>query len=244
MQKYALKDNNIVFSTWPEKKYVIKLRDLAKEDKPREKLVKNGPSALSIQELLAIVLNTGTKREEVFSMVNRIFKAYGEKSIVSKLNPRILSKEMDIPIVKSCQIVACFELGRRFFKKPVGRRITIKTAKEVFDHLKIMRTLPKEQLRGLYLNSRYQLIHEEVISIGTLTATIIHPREVFRPALEYGAAAVILAHNHPSGSSSPTADDIKATRQIKEASDVLGIEFLDHIIISGNRFSCVSLDDE
>lgn len=239
MQKYTLQDNDILFSSQDEKKYILRLRDLSIEDKPREKMIKSGPTILSDQELLAVVLNTGTKKEEVFSMVSRIFKNYGEKSIVSQIDPKNLSEETGIPIVKACQIIACFELGRRFFKKPTGRRITIRTAKEVFDYLEGMRNLSKEQLRGLYLNSRYQLIHDEVISIGTLTANIVHPREVFRPALEYSAAAVILAHNHPSGSAKPTKDDIEATKQIKAAATVLGIEFLDHIVIAGNKFECV-----
>jgi DNA repair protein RadC len=99
-----------------------------------------------------------------------------------------------------------------------------------------MGDLQKEQLRGLYLNSRYQVIHEEVISVGSLTANIVHPREVFQPALEYSAVAVLVAHNHPSGNLEPSEDDIQATNQLIAAGGVLGIDLLDHLIITKTRY--------
>ena len=102
-----------------------------------------------------------------------------------------------------------------------------------------MRDLPKEHLRGIYLNSRHQVIHDEIISIGSLTANIVHPREVFRPALEYSAVAVILAHNHPSGTVKPTASDIAITTQLIAAGRILGIDLLDHIVITKNRFTSI-----
>jgi len=99
-----------------------------------------------------------------------------------------------------------------------------------------MGTLRKENFRGLYLNSHYQLIHDEIISIGTLTSGLVHPREVFRPALEYGAVAVIVAHNHPAGSLKATIADEETTAQLKQAGEVLGIDFLDHLIIADDKF--------
>ena len=105
-----------------------------------------------------------------------------------------------------------------------------------------MRDLPKEHLRGIYLNSRYKVIHDEVISIGTLTSNIVHPREVFKPALEYSATAVILAHNHPSGSTKPSTDDILVTKQLIETGKILGVELLDHIIITKNSFASIKAD--
>jgi len=141
-----------------------------------------------------------------------------------------------LPLVKSCQIVACFELGRRFFKEEKTGTITIRNAKQAFEHLKDMAKLSKESFRGLYLNSRYKLIHSETISIGTLDASIIHPREVFRPAIEHGASAIIVAHNHPSGILKATKEDLVVTQKLQEAGDLLGIELLDHLIISKNKF--------
>ncbi len=241
MVKYKLNGNNKIMDN-DGKKYVMKIKDLAEEDKPREKLLKHGPEALSAPELLAVMLNVGTKKEEVFRMATRLLKEYGEKTIINQKNPGIIEKELGIPIVKACQIVACFELGRRFFKKSSGGPVTIRNAAQAFNYLYDMRALPKEQLRGLYLNSRYRLIRDEVISVGTLTANIVHPREVFRPAVEYSAAAVIIAHNHPSGSVKPTKSDIDITRQLAAAAKILDLDLLDHIIIAGNKFSSIPVE--
>lgn len=237
-RNYILEDNDLILDQ-NERHYVLRIRDMAEADKPREKLIKSGPEALSSSELLAIVLNVGTKKEEVLSMVNRIFKEYGDKNLINQTNPKILEKDLDIPIVKACQLVACFALGKRFFKKEGGSGATIRTPKEVYEYLKDMRDLPKEHLRGIYLNSRYKVIHDEVISIGTLTSNIIHPREVFKPALGYSAAAVILAHNHPSGSVKPSSDDLKVTEQLIEAGKILGVDLLDHVIITKNSFASI-----
>jgi DNA repair protein RadC len=240
MVDYYLKDNDLILDN-DDKKYVLRVKDLPEEDKPREKLIKYGPEVLSAAELMAILLNVGTKKEEVLSMAKRIFKEYGEKTIINQTNPRLVAKELQIPLVKACQIVACFELGRRFFQKPNNGQVIIRTARQAFNYLKDMRDLPKEQLRGLYLNSRYRLIHDEVISLGSLTTNIIHPREVFRPAIEHSAVAVIVAHNHPSGSIKPTKSDIEITKQLVKAGQILGIDLLDHIIIAKNRFISISI---
>jgi DNA repair protein RadC len=127
-------------------------------------------------------------------------------------------------------------LGRRFFKEQKEGSLTIRNAKQANDHLKDMSKINKENFRGLYLNSRYKLIHSETISIGTIDASIVHPREIFRPAIEHGASAIIIAHNHPSGTLKATPEDFAVTQKIKEAGDLLGIELLDHLIISKNKF--------
>jgi DNA repair protein RadC len=226
-----------------DKKYVLKLRDLPEDEKPREKLIKYGPGSLSLAELFAVVLNVGTKKEEVLAMSRRLLKEYGDSAIVNQKDPQKIKDLLGIPLGKSCQVVACFELGRRFFKTPDGKKpITIRTATQVYAYLKDMQDLPKEHLRGLYLDSHYQLIHDEVISIGSLTSNIIHPREVFKPALEYSASAVILAHNHPSGISKPSDADVVITRQIVEAGKILGISLLDHVIVAKGKFQSVPVD--
>lgn len=237
---YTLVDTDaVITATEDEKEYVLRLRDMPSEDKPREKLLKYGPEVLNVNELLAVVLNVGTKKEEVFAMAHRILREYGERTIAYETNARRIVNELDVPETKACQIVAAFELGRRYFKKGTGRAITIRTAKQAYQHLKDMGGLSKEHLRGLYLNNRYQLIHDEVISIGSVTANIVHPREVFKPALEYSASAVIVAHNHPSGSSKPSKDDIEVTKQLVEAGNIMGINLLDHIIITQNDFMSI-----
>lgn len=235
---YKISDHNFVLNHG--KQYKIQaVRDLPDEEKPREKMIQNGAGALSSVELLAIVLGVGTKKEEVFSMANRLLREYGEKGIAYQKDPKIIEKDLKIPLVKACQIVACFELGRRFYQKRPGGSITIRTAQQAHNYLKDMGNLNKEQFRGLYLNTHYQLIHDEVISIGTLDASLVQPREVFRPALEYSAAALIIAHNHPSGVLKATKADVEITNKLIEAGRILDIEVLDHLIIGKNKFASI-----
>jgi len=236
---YVLMDNDTVLGEG-NTRYVIRIRDLPTEDKPREKMLASGPSNLTHAELMAILLGFGTRKEEVMAMAHRILHEYGEKAIVNERSPQRLADSLQIPLAKACQIVASFELGRRFYQNKEGKPVFVRTARQAFGHLKSMGVLQKEQLRGLYLNSRYQVIHEEVISIGTATANLVHPREVFQPALEHNAVAVIIAHNHPSGVLTPTNDDLIATDQLVEAGRIVGVELLDHLIIADDQFISLS----
>ncbi|HUZ92784.1 MAG TPA: DNA repair protein RadC [Candidatus Paceibacterota bacterium] len=242
LRSYELRDTDAVLDG--ERQYILKIRDLPLDEKPREKLAKYGPEALSVSELMAVVLGVGTKKEEVLRMSNRLLKEYGEKAIVHERDPKKIQVSLGIPLVKACQVVACFELGRRFFQTANGKPVFIRTAKQVFEYLKDMRELPKEHLRGLYLNNHYHLIHDEVISIGSLTSNIVHPREVFRPALEHVASAMILAHNHPSGIATPSEADIAITKQLIDAGKILGIHVLDHIVVTKNKFSSIPANYE
>jgi DNA repair protein RadC len=242
---YALHNYDVVLDeAFPVsgKEYVLKIKDMPSEDKPREKLSKYGPGALSVPELIAVLLNTGTKKEDVMSMSARILKDYGEQTLAQQVDPKVLSEHLDIPLVKAMQIVACSELGRRFFLKRSTGPQMIRTAKDVFEYLADMRNLPKEHLRGIYLNTHHRIVHDEVISIGTINTNIVHAREVFKPAIEYGAAAVILAHNHPSGITTPSEADIEITRQIVAVGKMIGIPVIDHVIIGGNRFTSIAID--
>ena len=233
---YTLQDNDVVLQEPTDTKYVLRFRDLPDQQKPREKLLQFGPDTLSAAELVAIVFNVGTSNEDVLAMAERILKEYGEKAITHESSPTALVEALDVPIVKACQLVACFELGRRFFAKGAGRPVYIRQTKQAYDHVKHMGNLRKEQLRGLYLNSRYQVIHDEVISMGSLTANIVHPREVFQPAIEHGAIAIIIAHNHPSGRLEPTLADTKLTDQLVSAGKILGIDIVDHLIVTETRY--------
>lgn len=218
------------------KPYRLTIRDIPLEQKPREKLLREGAAVLSVAELWAVVLNFGTKKEDIMSMSSRILREYGERSITHETSPKKLAAELDLPIGKATQIIAVIELGKRLFERnPTGARI-IRTAQDVYDYTRSMAELPKEHLRGIYLNSHYKVIHDEIISIGTVDANIIHPREVFRPALEYAAAAVILVHNHPSGNLEPSDDDIAITKQLLQASTLLGLDLVDHVIVSSRGF--------
>jgi len=215
---------------------LTKIKDLSSEERPREKILKKGVDYLKPNELLALILGVGTKKEEVLTMSSRLLREYGDKEIIYQKNPQKLAKDLNIPIIKACQIVACFELGRRFYQSKSTQLITIRNSRQAFFYLKNMGNLKKEQLRGLYLNNHYQLIHDEIISLGTLTSALIEPREVFQPALEYSAVAIIIAHNHPSNILEATKADIEITKKIKAAGEILNIELLDHLIIGQNNF--------
>lgn len=224
-----------------ESDYTLRVRDMPDADRPREKLLNVGPQHLSVAELIAVLWSVGSKKEDVLAMARRTLQEYGERTIAHEYNAERLAAAADIPLHKASQIVAAFELGRRYHSTAAGRSVHVRNAKQAFQYLRAMGHLQKEQLRALYLNSRYQVIHDEVISVGSLTSNIVHPREVFQPAIERGAAAIIIAHNHPSGSLQPTLADIQVTDQLDAAGDILGIELLDHLIIAGTKH--ISLRD-
>jgi DNA repair protein RadC len=236
---YKVKNNDLILDQSllkDVKQYVLKIRDLPQELQPREKMLGQGPASLSMVELLAVILNVGTTKEGVLEMAGRIMREYGERSIISETDAQKLSTELDVPITKACQIIAVGEIGRRVYQKSESGFKTIRTAKDVFEYCQDMRNLPKEHLRGIYLNTHHRVIHDEVISIGTINSNIIHPREVFRPAIEYNAVALVLVHNHPSNVVEPSAEDIDITKQLIEAGRMIGINVLDHVIITRNEF--------
>lgn len=235
---YSLMDSELFLDN-TNRNYVLKIRDLPLTSKPKEKLIKSGPESLSISELLAVIWNTGNQDEDVLEMSNRIIKEYGEKSVFSERDAGNLSKELGITIGKASQIIACGEIGRRVYDKNMSGLIVIRNAKDVYDYLYDMHNLQKEHLRGLYLNSHNRIIHDEVISIGTINTNIIHPREVFRPALEYNASAIVIAHNHPSNVVTPSTQDVEITQQIIQAGKILGINVLDHVIITKSTYMSI-----
>jgi DNA repair protein RadC len=205
---------------------------------PREKLLTEGVEALSVSELLAIVFNTGYRGESVLQLADRLLQEYGSQSLPDQRNVRAVQQETGLPLVKSCQLVACFELGRRYFDRQPHERSSrpVRSPRDVYEHLREMTTLRKEQLRGLYLNVRNVIIHEETISIGTMNSNLVHPVEVFRPAVEHSAVGVIIAHNHPSGEPEPSDEDLAITAQLAQAASLLNISLLDHVIVAENGF--------
>jgi DNA repair protein RadC len=232
---YQIQDHDVLLGE-QNTNYVLRVKDLPDAEKPREKLQTLGAEHLSVAELVAIVWGVGSKREDVLAMAKRTVKEYGEYAIGNELKPERLAEVADIPLGKAMQVIAAFELGRRYYATSAGRPVHIRNAKQAHQYLKAMGHLQKEQLRGLYLNSRYQVVYDEVISIGSLTSNVVHPREVFQPAIERSAAAIIIAHNHPSGSLQPTLADVEVTEQLEAAGDLLGIELLDHLIVARDKF--------
>lgn len=243
-KEYIPEDNETVTGEIPEG-YTLRVKDMADQHKPRSKLISSGPHSLTLAELMAVLFGVGTRNEDVLLMSKRILKEYGDRAIINELDPERLSDLLKIPLHKACQLIASLELGRRFYSQQAGKSIYITRPGQAYDYLSDMSKLQKEQLRGLYLNSRYKVIHEEIISIGTLTTNLVHPREVFQPAIQHGAAGVILAHNHPSGCLSETFADKEVTERLVIASGILGFDLLDHLIIAGKQYkSIMPADDE
>lgn len=213
----------------------MRIKDMEISERPRERMLKYGAESLSNAELLAIILRTGTQHENALTLANRLIKEHSLKEIASRRISQ-LSKMKGIGPAKACQLVSCFELGRRCASLIVHKRSSLKSSKDAIDILAPeMENLDKEHFVALLLDTRHNLIKKERVFIGTLDNSIIHPREIFKPAIIESAAAIIIAHNHPSGDSSPSNDDIEITRKLKEAGKLLGIELLDHIIIGSKE---------
>ncbi len=222
--------------------YKLKIKDFPLEERPRERLIKQGPKALSIAELLAVIIRTGNKKENVLEVSNKLVKEYDLKTL-SRIRVNILKKTFGIGEAKACQIIACFELGKRMSCFKNGNNKTISCAKDIALLLMPeLSNLKKEHFVGIFLDSRKKIIKQETIFIGSLDSSVVHPREIFKTALAESAAAVVLAHNHPSGDPKPSSEDIEITKQITKAGDILGIPVLDHIIIGDNKY--ISMNDK
>jgi len=209
------------------------IKDLPKVERPREKLMQYGPGKLSNSELLAIVLRSGKKGENVIELANKILKRFS-KDELPNLTFNDLKDYPGLGPAKACEIVACFELGKRLLKDKKAE-IYLKP-REIWEELKDLRDHKKEHFVIFYLDSRNQEIKREIISVGSLNANLVHPREVFEPTVRHLAAQVILAHNHPSGDPEPSEDDLEITKRLTESGKILGIEVVDHIIVVKNGF--------
>ena len=212
---------------------MAKIKDLPKVDRPREKLERYGPEKLSNSELLAILLGTGSKGINVVELSKRILSKFSADGL-SKANVKELKNTFGLGSAKSCEVVACFELGRRLLQNKQSALLL--SPQDVWEELKDIRDNKKEHFVIFFLDARNQEIKREIISIGSLNANLVHPREVFEPAVRYSAAQIIVAHNHPSGDPEPSEDDLVITKRLVEAGKILGIEVVDHIIVVKDRF--------
>lgn len=220
----------------------IRIQDIPEEERPRERLIRNGPESLSNAELLGIILRTGSREENVVNLCSRILTEYSIKQL-SLANISRLMQVHGVGKAKAAQIAAVFELARRLetFVEEPKRKVC--SPKDVYTLMyPKMREQKKEKFITLCLDTKNQILREEVVSVGSLNASIVHPREVFKSALMESSASVIMVHNHPSGDPSPSREDIMVTEKMVEGGKLLGIDVLDHIIIGEGRY--VSLKDE
>jgi len=216
---------------------VPKIKDISKIDRPREKLEKYGPEKLTSPELLAILLRTGTKDCNVLELSKKILKKFPDQKLL-EANIEDLSEIHGLGKVKASEIIACLEFGKRILKDK--KSALILSPKDVWENCKDIRDHKKEHFVVFFLDTRNQEIQREIISVGTLNANLVHPREVFEPAIKHTAAQIIVAHNHPSGNPEPSDDDIAITRRLQEAGKILGIEVLDHVIVTKTSYFSIT----
>jgi DNA repair protein RadC len=209
----------------------MKIKDPIKQDMPRERMEKYGAGVLSNSDLIAILLGCGSKKENVMMLASKILKHHNINAL-SQLSVPELTSILGIGEAKACKIVACFELGRRLASFTPQEKIKINSSKDIEKiFLPKMSHLKKEHFKVIHLNTRKQIIKEKTIFIGCLDSSIVHPREIFKSAINQGAAAIIIMHNHPSGDPTPSTQDLEITSQIINSGKIIGIEVLDHIII-------------
>lgn len=216
---------------------LLMIRDVAKFDRPRERLLREGAKSLSHQELLSILLRTGTKEQSVYSLANRLLKKLDQMQDLREISADELMMIKGIGEAKAAQILAAVELGRRVYRQDDRDRYRVRTPKDAASYLMLdLSGLKQEHFVALYLNVKNEIIHAQTIFIGSLNASIVHPRELFREAVKRSAASIIVAHNHPSGNVTPSEEDIEVTNRLVEAGQIIGIEIIDHIIIGDYNF--------
>ncbi len=221
-------------------KYNLTIKEMPENERPREKLIRYGSDTLSNSELLAILLRTGSKKQSALELANTVLSSDNNGiRFLAKCTAEELSAIKGIGESKACQIIAAIELGKRLSRSTLESKKAIRAPKDVKDiFINDMRFLEKEHFKVVFLNTKNEVIAFETISIGSLNASIVHPREVFNRAIKKSSASIILLHNHPSGNCEPSKEDINVTKRLMEAGKIIGIEVLDHIIIGdGDYFS-------
>ena len=217
-----------------KEKEKILIREMPKVERPREKLIEKGVENLKDEELLAILLRTGTKEKSALDLAKQILRKFSKKKF-QKLRYQDLIKIKGIDKAKACTILAAIEFTKRILKLGEETLPKIESVKDVIAQFSYLREKQREHLGALYLNARNEVVFKKHLFVGTLDANICHPREIFKYAVEQNAASVILIHNHPSGDPTPSKADLEITKRIKEAGKIMGIEVLDHVIISKHK---------
>ncbi|MBC2920667.1 RadC family protein [Staphylococcus saprophyticus] len=215
----------------------MKINDLANHQKPRERMLNYGASHLSHAELLAILINTGRKGYSSLDIANELLKSIVNLKELKHLSINDLNKIKGVGLYKALTLKAAFELGERMHSGSVDDKIQINNPKDAADFMMgKMEHLTQEKFIALFLNSKNIIIKQKTIFMGTLNSAIVHPREIYSEAVKCASNTIIVLHNHPSGDTTPSLEDIKTTDRLRECGDILGIQLLDHVIIGDHTY--------
>ncbi|MBI2877277.1 MAG: DNA repair protein RadC [Candidatus Tectomicrobia bacterium] len=216
-----------------------RIKDWPEEERPRERLLQLGPASLSDAQLLAILLRTGdsSSAQSALGLGRVLIKQFGSLQALDAASPAELCSIPGIGPAKTAQVKAALELGKRLMAERGGAKTRFSTSKEVAGrYIPQLGNFKKEIFRSILLDTKNHILREVTISEGSLNASIVHPREVFNPAIKESAAGIIFIHNHPSGDPTPSPEDVELTRRLVEVSKIVGIRVLDHVIIGDNRY--------
>jgi len=206
-------------------------------DGPRERLTRDGAAVLSDAELVALVLRTGARDLDALAVAAGLIARRGGLHGVARAAAAELRAEPGVGPAKSASLLAALEIGRRLASRRLPQGAAVRSPADVHRHFHpLLRDVPHERFLVVLLDGRHRVMGEVVVSQGTLTASLVHPREVFRPALREAAAAVILVHNHPSGDPAPSREDREITQRLARAGEILGVRVLDHVIVAEQGF--------
>jgi len=218
-------------------RYTLTIKDLPADERPRERLVKYGPEALSNAELLAIILRVGTHEYSAIGLAEHMLGQFDGLKGIATASVEGLSQIKGLGTAKAAQIKAMVELGKRLAVSVGHSRPTIRSPQDAVDMLMPeLRDEPQERFKAVFLNNKNEVLKIRTITVGSLNASVITPRELFREAISTNSAAVIIAHNHPSGDPTPSQEDISVSKRLCQAGQMIGIEVLDHLIIGEGRW--------
>jgi DNA repair protein RadC len=216
----------------------LRIQDMPLDDRPRERLERNGPESLTTPELVAILFRTGTAQRNAVQLAEALFRELGGLSGLATSSLEELSCVNGVGRVKAIEVKAAIELGKRLSATNEDVKPIVRTPEDVAKLMMAdLRYETREHLYALLLDTRNQVRHRRLISTGTLTESLIHPREVFREAIRFTAASLVLVHNHPSGDPTPSDMDVAATERLAEAGKIVGIDVLDHVIIGDGKWA-------
>ncbi|MCT8978240.1 DNA repair protein RadC [Clostridium sp. CX1] len=216
----------------------LKIMDLPEGERPRERLLRYGVEALSNAELLAVILRSGSKKENILNLSSRIIKENGGLSGILNSTLEDFISLHGVGKVKAAQLMALVEISKRFKSYKNGDEYKISSPKDAADLvMEEMRSLKQEHLKVIMLNTKNVVIFTKDVSVGSLNSSIVHPREVFCDAIRKNSASIIICHNHPSGDPVPSNEDINITCRLKECGKLLGVDLLDHLIIGNGKYT-------